>query len=60
MALPGILHILHQFFFHLKVTPEMLVAFFSGVGEIKYVRQSVHAESQERLLDFSSILLWIK
>ena len=32
----------------IKVSPEMLVAFFSGVGEIKYVRQSVHEESQER------------
>ena len=26
----------------------MLLAFFSGIGEIKYVRQSVHEESQER------------
>ena len=32
----------------LKVSPEMLVAFFSGVGEIKYVRQSVNEKNQER------------
>lgn len=40
-----------------SVTPEMLVAFFSGVGEIKYVRQSVHPESQERyaLIEFTDL-----
>lgn len=34
----------------------MLVAFFSGVGEIRYVRQSVHEESQERSVSIGLIM----
>ena len=33
----------------------MLLAFFSGIGEIKYVRQSVHEESQERSVSIGLI-----